>query len=208
MKINTVVKMYASYSFGELSNDAKEYAKNDYLFNTTLRNEDLSEIWEQDIKNYWFPNSDAKIQYSLSSCQGDGVNVYGRFSIHDIRNLLEMLCLKNPFTEKEWAALAFYESELGDFVTVPENKRYDYCMADYIDFSESVIWDLEQQNGFKNVRSGLLHKFEKLCKDVLQRFCWDREKEGYAFLLEISDSDFEEMADCNCWEFDESGVLI
>lgn len=208
MKINTVVKMYASYSFGELSEAAKEYAKNDYLFNTSFRNDELSENWEQDIENYWFPNSDAKIQYSLNSCQGDGVNVYGRFSIHDIRNLLEMLGLKNPFTEKEWAALAFYESELDMFVTVPENDKYCYCMADYIDFAESVVWDLEQQNGYKNIRRELLHNFEKLCKDVFRRFCWDREKEGYDFLLEISDSDFEEMADCNCWEFDELGVMI
>lgn len=207
MKINTAVCMYASYTFDELCRESKDYAKHDYLFNTDFRNEDLYNSWSEDMRFYWFPNSEAKIEYSLSSCQGDGVNVYGKFSVQDLRKLFEQYGL-DTFSGKEWSALAFYESELGLFVSVPANFHYTYCMSDYIDFAESAISDLEYQNGFKNVRRGLLHNFEKLCKNVFRRFCRDREKEGYDFLLNISDSDFSELANINEWEFDADGILL
>ena len=64
-----LIKIYNVYSYSELSDEAKEKAKEDYL-NDYCRSEALTDIYMEDLKNI-FPNSDLKIQWSLNGCQGD-----------------------------------------------------------------------------------------------------------------------------------------
>ena len=87
-----LIKIYNVYSYSELSNEAKEKAKEDYL-NDYCRSEALTEIYMEDLKNI-FPNSDLKIQWSLNGCQGDGVNIYGNLNINDIFNLPNVTDMK------------------------------------------------------------------------------------------------------------------
>ena len=73
------------YEYMELSDDAKENAKQWYL-NDDPRSYELTDIFMEDIHQI-FPNSKLEVQWSLSSCQGDGVNIYGSVDLHDIFSL-------------------------------------------------------------------------------------------------------------------------
>lgn len=69
------IKEIKVFTFPELNGEAKEKAKEWYLNDETLSWE-LTDSYESDLSCI-FPNSDLKVQWSLSYCQGDGVNIYG-----------------------------------------------------------------------------------------------------------------------------------
>ena len=76
------VKEIKAYTFPELTGEAKEKAKEWYLNDETLSWE-LTNNYESDLSCI-FPNSDLKVQWSLSYCQGDGgeylrFREYGRY---------------------------------------------------------------------------------------------------------------------------------
>lgn len=200
----TVTKTY--YTFDELSENAKEHAKNEYLFETDLRNEDLQANYDCDFF-YWFPNSELKYQYSLSSCQGDGFNTYGKAAVSDIVKCVNEWGWKNPFTDKEWKTLMFYDRECDGMVRLDYNDRYYYSVAEYINITDFAVDCLEYTNGYRDIKKELLSRFESFCREFFYRFDKWMEKTGYDFLLEISDDDFREMANCNGWEFDVDGCL-
>lgn len=80
------VKEIKAYTFPELTGEAKEKAKEWYLNDESLSWE-LTNNYESDLSCI-FPNSDLKVQWSLSYCQGDGVNIYGSVNMEDIFVLL------------------------------------------------------------------------------------------------------------------------
>ena len=73
---------YKIYEFSELSEDAKAKVKEWYL-NNFYQNEEFSDMCKEEL-SHRFPKSDLKVQYSLSYCQGDGLNVYGTLNLKDV----------------------------------------------------------------------------------------------------------------------------
>ena len=133
------IKEIKVFTFPELNGEAKEKAKEWYLNDETLSWE-LTDSYERDLSCI-FPNSDLKVQWSLSYCQGDGVNIYGSVNMEDIFSLPQNAPAYNwidgYLTEKEIRTLRFYMSEYKNEVKIPVNRRYSYCMADSI---LSVDW--------------------------------------------------------------------
>ena len=86
--MNKYIKEIKAYTFPELTGEAKEKAKEWYLNDETLSWE-LTNNYESDLSCI-FPNSDLKVQWSLSYCQGDGVNIYGSVNMEDIFVLSKM----------------------------------------------------------------------------------------------------------------------
>lgn len=86
--MNKYIKEIKAYTFPELTGEAKEKAKEWYLNDETLSWE-LTNNYESDLSCI-FPNSDLKVQWSLSYCQGDGVNIYGSVNMEDISPFLKM----------------------------------------------------------------------------------------------------------------------
>lgn len=73
---------YKIYEFSELSEDVKTKVKEWYL-NNFYQNEEFSDMCKEEL-SHRFPKSDLKVQYSLSYCQGDGLNVYGTLNLKDV----------------------------------------------------------------------------------------------------------------------------
>ena len=73
---------YKIYEFSELSEDVKAKVKEWYL-NNFYQNEEFLDICKEEL-SHRFPKSDLKVQYSLSYCQGDGLNVYGTLNLKDV----------------------------------------------------------------------------------------------------------------------------
>ena len=80
--MRTVTKTYNVYKYNELSEDAKEKVKQWYLDDDFSPQEFENSC--MDALNRLFPNSDLKVQFSLSACQGDGFNIYGKLDLSDV----------------------------------------------------------------------------------------------------------------------------
>ena len=208
MRTVTITKNYDVYKFHELSEDAKEKVREWYLDGQEpfIFTDDC----ENDLYNL-FGDNNLKVQYSLSYCQGDGFNIYGKIDAESIFNCLEkhnggtqLEQFENVLTDKEKKTILHYAEECGE-IELPMNSRYGYSLADYIEIADPWEYDLY---GYKNVNVEALKKFEKLVRDIFGTLCRSYEKWGYEFFYEISDEDLEEMCEANEYEFLEDGTVF
>ena len=203
-----LIKIYNVYSYSELSDEAKEKAKEDYL-NDYCRSEALTNIYMEDLKNI-FPNSDLKIQWSLNGCQGDGVNIYGNLNINDIftlPNVTDMKWIGDELTEKENRTMKFYMSEHQEDTILPMNRRYYYCYINHIDFSADFYSALENI-GIRNINSNVLCKIEGIIRKVIKELCNQYERMGEDYLYNISDEEMEETSEANDWKYFKDGSFF
>lgn len=131
MRKITEIREFNVYKFDELSQAAKEKVRDWYLEGQS----DLSYIFTEDCENRLaelFPNSDLKVQYSLSYCQGDGFNIYGEIQLDE---LLEKIAEK--FTEKELKFFKWAFSEYDTSYTMKQNNHYCYCIC-----SDNDLWKI------------------------------------------------------------------
>lgn len=203
---------YKIYEFSELSEDAKAKVKKWYLDNF-YQNEEFSDICKEDL-SHRFPKSDLKVQYSLSYCQGDGLNVYGTLNLKDVLYNLSITPLtsfkpEDSFTEKEKRTLCCYAKECGWEITLPQNHRYTYCIVDRIDFTEEWEYILtEITPPFKNLNKKLMNRFQQYIVDLFTKFCAELEAAGYHFFYSIDDEAIKNVCDINEWMFLEDGTLF
>ena len=108
-----IIKKFNVYQYSELSDEAKAKVRSWYI-DDPFRAEELTDMINEDLKNL-FPNSELKVEWSLSSCQGDGVNVYGDLCFMDLVNMVQNhLCgdnykaFENFFSWKEIKTAKFY----------------------------------------------------------------------------------------------------
>lgn len=204
-----VTKEIKVFTYPELSEKAKERAKQWYL-NDDYRCQELTDDFENDLSNI-FPDSSLKVQWSLNSCQGDGINVYGSVNIEDLFTLPEKApsfnWTKGYLTEKEIRILRFYMKEYKEVIEIPVNRRYYYCMADDIDLAEDFQYELENM-GIRDIKIEVLEKAERFVSQIFSQLCMEYEKRGYEYLYEISDEDMEINCEANDWCFLEDGSFF
>ena len=199
------MKQFVKYgfSYSELSDKAKEKV-NEWYLNDPDRAYFLESDLNLDLRDYYFPYSDLKVQFSLSYCQGDGVNIYGYL---DIEKDILPNC-KNLFTEKEIKRLSWYLDRYGyNRYKLKSNDHYAYCMADSISFADDLIYDLQYDN-IRNIDERIIHKLEIQIKSRVKTVCNELEKRGYQYLYEIDESEVKESCDGNEWYFDINGKYI
>ena len=208
--MKTVAVEYKVYNYNELSEEAKEKVKEWYL--KGQESFMFTDDCKMDLESL-FGKNNLDVQYSLSYCQGDGFNIYGRIDAKSIFKCLEMhnggsqlKRFEDMLTEEEKKIILAYADECGD-IELPMNRHYCYSLADYIDIVEEWAWRLEDA-GYTDINEELLVKFEKLVRDIFAELCRYYEKWGYEFFYEISDEDLEEACDCNGWEFLEDGTIF
>lgn len=191
----------AIYKFDELSREAKNRAKKDYL--NDCRSYEWSEYIKAELENV-FPHSALLVEWSLNSCQGDGVNVYGSINPEDVFS-------DGGFTDKEKEIISNYYSECSifeEYLTIPRNLSYNYCKAQEVETTEIIVADMEE-TGWDDVSqyAATIEKYRAAMINKAEEFCARMEKEGYEYLYNISDADFQEIAEANDWEFFEDGRL-
>ena len=82
----TVTREFTVYSFSELSEEAKERVRQDYLESNRWP-EDFQEMMKSDLDTL-FPNSDLKVSFDSSCSQDEHMNIYGDLSLTDTLNFL------------------------------------------------------------------------------------------------------------------------
>lgn len=193
---HTITTTY--YQFSELSEAAKEKVRQWYLDGQD------ADFFAEDVRenlNYLFPNSKLNVQFSLASCQGDGLNIYGDLQLADAFEHL-----KEKFTEKEQKFFRWVFREYRPEYKMPSNNHYCYCIADRMDFCENLVDDLES-DCMRGIPWETIKKFEKALQEYFSGLCAIYEEDGYKFFYEIDDAELEEICDINGWEFLENGEV-
>lgn len=210
--MRTVTRKYKVFRFSELNAEAKEKVKEWFLEISSSRTDDYEDCLKGNL-NEMFPESRLGVEFSLNSCQGDGVNVYGTVSAKDIIDRIDnhkggdlLAGYENVLSEKEKKRILHYAKECGE-IELPRNRRYFYCMADYTSFSELWADDLDQC-GYRNIDTEVIDKFEKMVISIFFKLCSAYEKEGYSYLYEISDEEMNYLSEANEWEYLEDGSLF
>lgn len=196
---------YDVFTYDELSDEAKEKVKAMFL---RWRGEDNDLFTEScdTVLNDLFPNSDLKVQYSLSYSQGDGFNTYGKLDVNDLLNVdLSKYPLKDskyitPLSDKD-AMKAVCEKADVTSIDLPENRRYGYSMADRIE----VVPDYDVE--LTDEETALLSELEKFAQDVIGEINSKFEDNGYDYFYEMDEDEVRDMADANGYEFTEDGEL-
>lgn len=211
--MKVVTREYEVYSFEELDAKAKEKVKNWYLDDDD-RTYSLTEIFKDEIR-LLFPKSELKIQWSLNSCQGDGVNIYGELHLDDVLTLPErnhfvdyLEKYKDYFTEKEKRTIKFYTSYIdnNNGIMLPENRNYSYCIVDRIDFDD-IIYMLENEF-IRDININIIKKWREYIINIITDICKEWENMGYTYLYEIEDEELEEVCNSNEWCFLKDGTFF
>ena len=212
MREVTITKTYNVYDFSELSEEAKEKAKEWWL--DGQEPEIFTENCEENLA-YLFPNSDLKVQYSLAYCQGDGLNIYGELDPLDVITLLrEKKCgdtfseVNKAFTTREEKIIKAYIKIFRFKISLPMNTSgYSYCVADKTDFANEWIEELEYAR-FRSIKAEALRKFERIIAYIFRELAAQYEKAGYEYFYEISDKDMEEICESNEYMFLKDGTYF
>lgn len=207
-----VIRIYNVYDYAELSEEAKEKAKEWWL--DGQEPEIFTENCEEDLRNL-FPNSDLKVQYSLGYCQGDGLNIYGELDPLDVIDMLrEKKCgdtfseENKSFTEKNEKTIKAYVKMFNFKISLPMNRSgYTYCIADRTDFADEWIEELEFNN-FRSIKTGVIRKFEHTVALIFDKLAVQYEENGYEYFYEISDEDMEEICEANEYRFLKNGTYF
>lgn len=207
--MKVITREYNVYSYSELSEDAKEKAKQWYL--EGQESSEFTHIYMDDLR-YLFNNSELKMQYSLGYCQGDGLNIYGELDLTDVISMIKFNKagdtfkeFENVLTEKEIKTIEAYMEVCGRCVELPYNNgHYEYCVADRTEFAEDWIENL-QYNMYKNIQVDTIRKLEKVIRRMFTTLSGKYEEYGYSFFYEVDDKTMEEVCEDNEWMFLENG---
>ena len=208
-----ITREYKVYNFSELSEEAKDKVKQWYL-DDDFRPYDFENIYTEDLK-YLFNNSDLKLQFSLSYCQGDGLNIYGKLDLTDVftairdtehsGDLFEQY--KDLFSEHEQKTIEAYMEVCGREVELPYNRHYCYCIDDRVDFADDWIESLEYCR-YKNIQIDTIRKMEKLVGRMFENLSATYEKYGYDYFYNADDEVVNEACEANGWRFLEDGTFF
>lgn len=211
--MEVVTREYKVYNFSELSEDAKEKAKQWYL-DDDFRPQEFENIYTEDLY-YLFNNSDLKMQFSLSYCQGDGLNIYGKLDLMDVFSVIrdtdhsgeQFKQYKDLFSEHEQKTIEAYMEACGREIELPYNRHYCYCVDDRVDFADEWIEILEYCR-YKNIQIDTIRKMEKLVGRIFENLSATYEKYGYDYFYNADDEVVNEACEANGWRFLEDGTFF
>ena len=208
-----ITREYKVYNFSELSEEAKDKVKQWYL-DDDFRPYEFENIYTEDLK-YLFNNSDLKLQFSLSYCQGDGLNIYGKLDLMDVFTAIRdtkhsgdlFKQYKDLFSEHEQRTIEAYMEVCGREVELPYNRHYCYCIDDRVDFADDWIESLEYCR-YKNIQIDTIRKMEKLVGRMFENLSATYEKYGYDYFYNADDEVVNEACEANGWRFLEDGTFF
>ena len=211
--MEVITREYKVYNFSELSEDAKEKVKQWYL-DDDFRPCEFENIYTEDLR-YLFNNSDLKLQFSLSYCQGDGLNIYGKLDLMDVFTAIRdtkhsgdlFKQYKDLFSEHEQRTIEAYMEVCGREVELPYNRHYCYCIDDRVDFADDWIESLEYCR-YKNIQIDTIIKMEKLVGRMFENLSATYEKYGYDYFYNADDEVVNETCEANGWRFLEDGTFF
>jgi hypothetical protein len=182
------------YNFAELSREAKQKAIEAWR-NTTYETGDIlhffSDTCDVAIKEAGF--TDPKVQYSLNSCQGDGLSFYAS----DYNKVEDLL---NEVLGAGKSKTASLLSDNYD-IKISGNTGNHYCFASTSDI-DIYLEHPEDTPHIDKVFAKVCEKLEGIYMDL----CRELENNGYADIeYQLSDTAIIENIEANEYDFTEDG---
>ena len=217
-----VTKVYNVYAFEELSNEAKDKAKDklsEFIVND--RFEWLNGDLEESLKACY--DIDGKISYDLSLTQGDGLH----FNSDDLMtkqfyNLMVKVVEDGNSVDEDKATIkalikVFYDhrSNLQVYAKHNQSNRYQYASKNDINvevLDEDAFIDLAEVKAVKDWVTGdpfkiAVEVFQSIVGRAYLKICKDYESIGYK-VYGVSDEDIKDMIESNGYEFNEDGSIF
>jgi hypothetical protein len=202
MKTITITKTINLFEYTELNKNAKENVKNWFL-SDDMRTIFLYDDIKQDLEEK-FKNSSLDVVFSLSYCQGDGLNIYGELNLYDFLNVWEA-------SEKEKRTIKKYIDYSLQRYTFEENNRYCYSCKfidkKYIDNAIIEFIEKLQYNNLKNIKEDIINNFFNDIINYFEELDDYYEKMGYDYLYNIDENEIIEACIDNDWLFTENGDI-
>ena len=183
------------YTFEELSEQAKDKAREwfreatnaDFSFESEL----ITEDFEQQLEEYGFTN--AKVNWSLSNCQGDGVSFIGKWSGKELLPILKAAYGGNiPIKVTRvipWLTITF------------RRKHFRYVHELTVD----TIAEIENYYVSDRLQN-LLNDIENTVDDYRIDICSILEKQGYSQIDYMYSNEYiDELIIANEYEFTQEG---
>jgi hypothetical protein len=199
--MKTITKTYNLYTFQELSEAAKENAMQWYL-DDPMRADLFYEYILYDLKEN-FPRSQLDVCFSLSSRQGDGLNIEGRLNLYDFIEFWTA-------SEKEKRTIEKY-IDVNDLWIYTFEKNNHYCYSckfvdkEYIDDTISEFIDNLLSLQFKNIKKDIIRNFFYDMIDYFDDLDKHFEKYGYQYFYEPDENEIADACVANDWYFDIDG---
>lgn len=192
----TITKKINLYEYNELSEKAKERAKQNFLeakcdIDGDIYGDMFTETAMEIIGSYFQFTDGMEIQYSLSYCQDDGVNIYGKFDLQNVEGM-------------EWL-----KSEVDSF-EMAKNRCYCYSLKSQTETEtvEEIISEFEYASG-NEIKDWQVMEIRKMVETVfekLEKAEREIEKYGYNFFYEVSDEEMAEDAEARGVLYLENGT--
>ena len=184
------------YTYSELSEKAKEYARMTYgQFDDV---EFLTEEMKLQLHDAGFP--DAKVNWSLAFCQGDGVCFMGEWYGRD-DGMKEMVvqAYKGEVPKNVQRILPFVRLQLTKF-------EHYYCHAYTVSAEVDIV---ENYVGNIDRIEAIMEELEKDLNEYRIEMCEKLERFGYGYIEDCeSEERFADDAEANEWEFYENGEMV
>lgn len=209
-------KRIVLYEYSELSEQAKDKAKQNYLnveLDSGFRASELTDLFKHSFLEYFFPNSSLDVDWDLSYRQGDIVSVHGNIQWVDMINYIKNYNIEEhkgrplrfhwTFTEEEDKLLNIYTSYLP--IEIVRNNRngsiYDGYF--YLDWAFAL-----HDNDFTLADNKLIQRLDSVVCSALMQLTLEMRDFGYEFLYEVSDYEISDMSEINEWLYLEDGTLF
>lgn len=200
--MRTITKNFNVYNYNELSEEAKEKVKEWYL------NDDLRvDLFHEDLKNQLAGNykrSNLKVIFSLSNCQGDGLNIEGKINLYDFAEKWET-------DEKSKRTMQHYIDNSFSEYNFESNNRYCYSCKfidrKYIDCIITEFIDDLKYNGIRGIKTDVIKAFFNDMIDHFEELDEEWERAGYRYFYDAEESEIAECCEANNYEFLEDGTF-
>lgn len=193
--METVTKKYKVYNYNELSENAKEnvqqmFSMNDADFETELLGDDFQEQLKENHPYF----TDAKFQWSLGCCQGDGLSFSCQIDLGEYLKVHH-----KDMKTSVYDALCDIVYNLHS-----DGNNGHYCFA-----SESDI-DYDYNYGEEHKRlDALLNNIVDVMRVLYINICKDFEEQGYkAYEFLGTDEYAKDMTESNDYTFLENGEMF
>lgn len=193
-----IIRIETVYDFNELSDTAKENARMKYR-ESFRESYMFTETCDEKIKED-FPNSKLEVQYSLSYCQGDGLNIYGNFAISDIIRFIKEKHedYSELFNKKEKRFVDYLEKQDIE-ITNRENNHYSYYIGKADDIRYYVELEMEG-NYYRDIPYNTIECIANMFNNCFKKYCKEMEDDGYNWFYEVEDEEIIETWKANEYE--------
>jgi hypothetical protein len=194
--MKTLVRKITAYKYAELSKDAQEKAKQNYLAEDRSPNFFSADLTGELKERFGLYN--LKTCYSLSYCQGDGLCLYGQIEHPEL------------FSNEKFRGIAFKGIHHRQIQSIyDELQQIDFIHRSRYCFAQTVsIESMEYSPIPIDKQEAIIEKIIGNVKSWYFEFCREWENRGYDYFYELTDSDMQEICEEKEYLFTQDGQLI